>query len=81
MSLTPAKDHVEAQRKKDAIELCGKNRGPHNYMPIEWSITRGDIEKKRVTRLLCKICFANITVRTLLENYPDVSVQSNSDNH
>lgn len=88
MSLTPAQDQIEAQRIKDKIELCGKNRGPHDYIPIEWkylepSEATGDMhlpKRKVVSRLLCRICFANVTVKTLIENYPDVSYSRSNDN-
>jgi len=80
LSLTPAQDNIEIQRKREAIELCGKNRGPHHYMPIEWRTIKGDVEIKRVTRLICKICFANVTIKTLLQNYPDVSVPETGGN-
>ena len=77
MSLHPAQDNIEIQRKREAIELCGKNRGPHDYIPIEWKYVRENqaalIEVKRVTRLLCKICYAHVSIKTLLQNYPDVS--------
>lgn len=71
MSLTPARDEREALKKKDAIEKCGVNRGSHDYIPIEWSITP---TAKRVTRLLCRVCFNNISMQCLIENYQDVSV-------
>lgn len=70
MSLTPARDELEQRRKREAIELCGKNRGPHDYMPIEWTSGNG-IE--RVTRLLCRVCFNNVSVKTLIEAYKEIS--------
>lgn len=74
MSLHPARDEAEVRRRREAIELCGKNRGPHDYIPIEWTITdNGKTKTKRITRLLCRICFCNISVATLLTNYADVS--------
>lgn len=86
MSLTPALDQQEAQRKKDRIELCGKNRGPHDYIPIEWKYSKPSSElepflmqTKRVTRLLCRTCFSHVTMKTLIENYPDVSYEEIGD--
>ena len=70
MSLTPARDEKLERQKKDAMELCGKNRGPHDFIPIE-VVTTGNIE--RVTRFLCRVCFSNISTQTILERYPDVS--------
>ena len=71
MSLTPAQDQIEAQRKKDAVEKCGKNMGPHDYIPIEW---KSDNEVTRVTRLLCRVCFHNVAVKGLLDNYPEIKL-------
>jgi len=74
-SLTPALDEIEARRIREAIELCGKNRGPHDYVPIEWFYTKDEkgIEYKRVSRLLCRTCFCNVNTSTLIASYKDVS--------
>jgi hypothetical protein len=72
MSLNPAQDEIEARRKREAIELCGKNRGPHDYIPIEWmQLSESNI--KRVTRLMCRVCFHNIAMSVLLNNYPEIT--------
>ena len=79
MSLTPAYDAAEAKKKKDAIELCGKNLGPHHYIPIEWKTVHEEgmmIAVKRVTRFLCTVCFCNVTTKTFLDNYPSVSQET-----
>lgn len=75
-SLTPAQDELEARRKREEIELCGKNRGPHDYIPIEW---KSDKDKKTecITRFMCRICFNNIDTMTLLANYKDISQPGN----
>jgi len=70
MSLTPAHDERAIREKKEKVELCGKNRGPHNWIEIESIKT---IETHRVTRLMCLTCFSNVSIKSLLENYPDVS--------
>lgn len=74
MSLTPAHDELAARRKREAVELCGKNRGPHDYMPIEWFYTKDEngLEFKRVSRLLCRVCFCQIKTKELVNNYPEV---------
>ena len=86
MSLHPARDEAEARRKREAIELCGKNRGPHHYVPIEWSessILNGKIVEglimKRVTKFLCRVCFCNVDTATLIATYPDISQTQTSD--
>ncbi len=71
MSLTPAQNDKETRQRREAIELCGRNRGPHDYMPIEWLVTA---TSKRVTRMLCRICFTHIEMANLLENYPEVKL-------
>lgn len=70
MSLTPARDQKEIRKREEAIELCGKNRGSHNYIPIEWNISA---TAKRVTKLLCLTCFSNVAVSELISHYPDIS--------
>jgi len=75
-SLTPALDEAEARRIRESIELCGKNRGPHDYVPIE-KVTKSDMETsesiERVTRFLCRVCFNTINTSTLISMYKDIS--------
>jgi hypothetical protein len=74
MSLHPAQDEIEAKRKRDTIEKCGKNMGPHDYIPIEWTIAGPETDQvKRVTRFICRVCFCNINTATLIEMYRDIS--------
>lgn len=70
MNLNRAHDEKKARELKEAIELCGKNRGPHDYIPIEWTEKIG---LSRVTRLLCRTCFRNISMKYLIENYPEIT--------
>jgi hypothetical protein len=71
MSLTPARDENEARKIREAVELCGKNRGPHDYMPIEWNMSESS---KRVTRLFCRVCFNHVSVKSVLDNYPEIKL-------
>jgi len=83
MSLHPARDEAEARRKRELIELCGKNRGPHDYIPIEYFYVEKDsIKYKRVSRFLCRVCFCNVNTTTLVAMYKDVSdeIAQNHDN-
>jgi hypothetical protein len=74
MSLTPAQDEIEARRRREKIELCGKNRGPHDYIPIEWMYVEKDgVKYKRLTRMICRVCFNNVTTNTLLDSYQSVT--------
>ena len=70
MSLTPAHDERLMRTKKESVELCGKNRGPHDYIPIEW--VKSNVAE-RVTRLLCRTCFKHVSVSNLLEHSVEVS--------
>lgn len=84
-SLTPAHDENEARKKREEIELCGKNRGPHQYIPIEWMYSEwmqstGEKKQstyKRVTRFLCTVCFNNINTSSLIGMYKDLSLPEN----
>ena len=70
MSLTPAYDAAKVRERKESVELCGKNRGPHDYIPIEWNMTA---TSKRVTRMMCRTCFNHVAIMNLLENAQEVS--------
>ena len=74
MNLTPAHDEQEFRKRKEAIELCGKNRGAHDYIPIEWKYiySLDAIDRKRVTKLLCRVCFSNVEVQTLINHYSEI---------
>ena len=51
--------------KREAIELCGKNRGPHDWIGIEWRENDG---VRRLTRMMCRVCLANVSVGIMM-NY------------
>lgn len=70
VSKNPAHDERAFRDRKEAVELCGKNRGPHDYIPIEWLMTS---TSKRVTRFMCRVCFNHIATSNLLENAKEVS--------
>lgn len=70
MSLSPAHDERLMRTKKESVELCGKNRGPHDYIPIQWITNK---EVKSVTRLMCRTCFKHVSVFHLLEHSDEVS--------
>ena len=78
MSLHPARDEADARKKREAIELCGKNRGPHDYVPIEWR-SDPEAQPERVTRFLCRVCFCNVNTSTLIANYANVSQTESHD--
>lgn len=84
MSLHPARDEATARKIREEIELCGKNRGPHDYIPIEWFYVKDEkgVEYKRVSRFLCRVCFKNINTGTLVKMYKDISddIAQNHDN-
>lgn len=61
----------EYERRIDAVAVCGKNRGPHDYIPISWLRTE---TSEHVTKLMCRICFNQVGIQTLMHEYPDVSI-------
>lgn len=81
MSLHPARDEAEARKKRDLIALCGRNRGPHDYIPIEYMyVEEKETKYKRTTRFLCRVCFFNVRTSTLLQMYKDSNVDA-AQNH
>lgn len=76
-SLTPAYDQIEWQKKLDAINKCGKNFGPHDYIPIEWlrwDNKDEELSRKAVTKLMCRTCFVYVEVETLMKMYGEVKL-------
>lgn len=68
---TPAMNQKELDRKMDAVTKCGANRGPHDYVPLSWSITP---TAKHVTHMICRICFTRVSTRTLFDNFPEAKL-------
>lgn len=81
-SLTPAYDQIEWQKKLDAINKCGKNFGPHDYIPIEWMeypdldncVGFKDAKIKLVSKLMCRVCFVHVKIVTLMKMYGEVKI-------
>lgn len=65
---SPALNQKEYQRKVDAIEKCGKNMGPHYYIPIIW---KKKDEVEYVAQLMCRVCFTRVSMDTLIKQYPE----------
>jgi hypothetical protein len=61
----------EFKQRKDAIEVCGKNRGPHDYIPVSWVRSA---TADHVTKMICRICFTHVHMKTLYENYPEATL-------
>lgn len=69
-----AHDEMKERQKRESVELCGKNRGPHSYIPIAWmdkTVAEGSL--RVVTRFMCTTCFKHVSVANLLENAIEVS--------
>lgn len=75
----------QLKEKKDAIELCGKNRGAHNYKVVAWTEDLEQIDEKNVrkvkqaSRLLCTTCLCTVDMKTLLLLYRDLSYYEKHD--
>lgn len=61
----------EYESRIDKIRLCGANRGPHDYIPIEWKSGEG---VEFVTTLICRICLNRVRVETLYEHFIEARV-------
>lgn len=72
-SYTPAADQKELNRKLEAINKCGKNMGPHDYIPIQWFKNEQSGEEY-VERFMCRVCFVNVKVSTLMKMYGEVKL-------
>jgi hypothetical protein len=58
---------MELDRRIGAIEKCGKNQGPHQYIPVRW---HHDVETniEEVTHFMCMVCFTRVGIATLLKH-------------
>ena len=55
----------------DKIMLCGRNRGPHDYVPTNW-IKNKDTES--ISYFMCKVCFNRVSMQTLVEHFPEIKI-------
>lgn len=62
----------DRERLFDQVEVCGKNRGPHKYIPAAWRTKKeGEETLEVVTVLLCTNCFCRVNTYTIFEHYPE----------
>lgn len=64
-------DKKEYERRISIIQTCGRNRGPHDYIPIAWF---GTEEDKQVTHFMCKVCMIRVSMKTLLKHFHEATV-------
>ena len=69
--LTPAANQKEYERKIETVTLCGKNRGPHDYIPVAWSNKEG---QEWVTMFMCRVCFTRVSNKTLIDNFDEAKL-------
>lgn len=67
----PAYNQKELDRKLDLVTTCGKNRGPHYYIPIQWE-TVNNVEY--VSMFMCRVCFTRVSLETLVQNFPEAKL-------
>lgn len=72
----PAANHRAMQERFEAVTLCGKNRGPHDYIPTFWrewdEVKDGKPTGHRmrsVAEFMCRVCFTRVEIDTLLKNF------------
>ena len=64
-------DQKEFDRRIDKITVCGKNRGPHDYIPVAWVMSE---TKKHIEVIMCRVCFQRVHMNTLYENFDEAKV-------
>lgn len=55
----------------DKVTLCGRNRGPHDYIPIR-KVTEQKMEN--VTMLMCRVCFSRVSMDLLMEHFDEIKL-------
>ena len=66
-----AMSQIEYDKRIDKIKTCGANRGPHDYIPIEYAKNE---TQEMVKMLMCRICFNQVKMATLFEHFPELTV-------
>jgi hypothetical protein len=61
---SPALTQREYDDKVKAITLCGRNMGPHDYIPMSWIKSASS---EHVSMLLCRVCFVRVNTETLMK--------------
>jgi hypothetical protein len=62
------------EKRLDAISVCGKNRGPHDWIPVRWH-TDAVTAIKEITHLMCRVCYNKVNVATLIREFSDLSIR------
>lgn len=55
----------------DKIMLCGRNRGPHDYIPMSWDKQK---DYEAVSMVMCRVCLNRVSVKTLAEHFPEIKL-------
>lgn len=63
---------IEYDKHIDKIKVCGTNRGPHDYIPIEWYTINK--EREKVAMLMCRICFIRIDMNLLFAEFDEIKI-------
>lgn len=66
-------DHRAHEKRIDALTKCGKNMGPHDYIPMAWNKKE---EYEWVDKLICRVCLCQVNTSTLINLFPDLSIKS-----
>lgn len=67
----------DLEKRMEEIRTCGKNRGPHDYIPVVW-LQKTDSENvvtKYVSKFMCRICFNSVSMETLMRQHKDLSIK------
>lgn len=80
MAIPPGWTQKDYDKRINDIKLCGRNMGPHDYIPVRWMIESEDsseskLQTKEVTHFMCRICFAKVNMKTILKEFPDLSIK------
>ncbi len=65
----PRQNQKEYDALIDSIKVCGANRGPHDYIPIQKLVTD---TAEHVTMMMCRVCFSRIPIQKIFEYFPEI---------
>ena len=61
----------EWDRRIDAIKLCGRNRGPHDWIPVRW---RKIEDGEQISDFMCRVCYHRVSMATLAQYFPELKM-------
>lgn len=64
-------------KEREDVLLCGKNRGPHDYIAIEWFKEldqEANCDRNKVMWLMCRTCLQRVNMETIKLHFDELKI-------